>query len=336
MIELLFATDDRYTPILAAALVSIRDNRNNDDVIRIHIFEDGVTPENMRKLYALQDDAFRIVFYDISVGIQDIRKKGVPPFKESWMTYARLLCGSTLSSDIGRVLYLDCDVMVKSSLGKLFETDMDGRTIAAACDIVPLTYLHALGIQSPFAYFNGGVLLIDLKRWREDNVEDSLFGAILKDKRAYHYADQDWLNLQFAKTWKVLPMRYCIFYPVYHWPYKCVVTMREGDEGFYEEADYLKETEKPVIIHMTGIVNPQPWKQGSKGEEREEWLSYLRKTSFWEEFEFFPNQQSRASHLLCSTLYCFLPFKLWFRIFLWRWRIWTSPDAGIRQLKDNI
>ena len=88
------------------------------------------------------------------------------------IVYTRLMLDSILPADVGRVIYLDCDVMVCQPIELLYDLDMDGHPIAAAFDP------HHIGIkkgrdvrsrQTPFdtgdRYFNSGVLLIDLKRF---------------------------------------------------------------------------------------------------------------------------------------------------------------------------
>ena len=95
-----------------------------------------------------------------------------------------------------RALYLDSDMIVTQDLSELFELDMQGYPLAAVEDL-PTTSDK----------FNSGLLLIDNKKWREEDVVNQLF-----DLTAQHhhevYGDQGILNLAFRDNWYRLPLTY--------------------------------------------------------------------------------------------------------------------------------
>uniref|UniRef100_J3MNJ8 Hexosyltransferase n=1 Tax=Oryza brachyantha TaxID=4533 RepID=J3MNJ8_ORYBR len=116
------------------------------------------------------------------------------------LNYARIYLADTLPADVRRVLYLDSDVVVVDDVRKLWSVDLGGHVVAAP------EYCHAnftkyftdafwsdADLRSTFAgrrpcYFNTGVMVMDVDRWRRGGytrrVEEWM--AVQKQKRIYH------------------------------------------------------------------------------------------------------------------------------------------------------
>src|SRR5688500_9172481 len=83
----------------------------------------------------------------------------------STATYYRLMMGRILPPDLIRVLYLDCDIIVRGDLQPLWQTELHNHVIAAAADVFAnrnSELKYALGLPEGATYFNAGVMLIDL------------------------------------------------------------------------------------------------------------------------------------------------------------------------------
>jgi lipopolysaccharide biosynthesis glycosyltransferase len=83
-----------------------------------------------------------------------------------------------LPPDVKRVLYLDADIAVVGPLDELYSIDLDGHCMAARVD--GSRYLEDLetrltGIDFKERYFNAGVMMIDLDRWRSEQVSEMVF-----------------------------------------------------------------------------------------------------------------------------------------------------------------
>ena len=88
---------------------------------------------------------------------------------------SRLFIGTLLPKTVKRVLYLDCDTVVVQSIGNLWNLDLKGHVAGAVME--PTIYQvvkQEIGLKEQDPYFNSGVLLIDLERWRADGVEKRL------------------------------------------------------------------------------------------------------------------------------------------------------------------
>ena len=119
-------------------------------------------------------------------------------------------------------------MLVLGDLAELWNTDLQGKAIGAAPDVgypkghpgVDLTKMHsdhasllgdgvsAIGTQdtsdSP-TYFNAGVLLMDLARMRSSAAE---LTRLARSATNLHFRDQDVLNMNFARDWTELSLKY--------------------------------------------------------------------------------------------------------------------------------
>lgn len=137
------------------------------------------------------------------------------------LVYARLMLDELLPDGIGRVLYLDCDMLVRAPLERLAGLDLEGRSVAAVLD--PHRHRAMLGrdfrrntdlFRFGLAYFNAGLLVIDRAAYGRADLPGRT--------RAYHAAgvlervqyDQAVLNLVFKDDWLPLDFRWNLINPL--------------------------------------------------------------------------------------------------------------------------
>jgi lipopolysaccharide biosynthesis glycosyltransferase len=104
---------------------------------------------------------------------------------------------------LDRVLYLDCDVIVRADLKALFATPLGGASLGACRDIGVLWNARMSEIDP---YFNSGVMLLDLERMRRDDATRRLI-AVKRVSRD-GFMDQDCLNAVFAGSVQLLDPRW--------------------------------------------------------------------------------------------------------------------------------
>ena len=111
----------------------------------------------------------------------------------------RLFCPWLLAEDIGRVLYMDSDILCTRSLQPLFELEVP--CIAMAGEIsgnVSSTQEETFRKEFPTQiYCNSGVVLFNLDHLRQNYTFDQLYSTLLDMSGNYIYLDQDFLNAYF-------------------------------------------------------------------------------------------------------------------------------------------
>src|SRR5262249_16597258 len=93
-------------------------------------------------------------------------------------TYTRLWPGDFFPDDVTRVLYLDADIVVVGNIAPLWSTDLEGALLGTIDIPGAEQGVKLLGMRAEDGYFNAGVLLIDLKQWRETGAMNSVLDYI--------------------------------------------------------------------------------------------------------------------------------------------------------------
>ena len=167
-----------------------------------------------------------------------------------------LLLAELLPASLERVLFLDADMLVMDDPAQLWETGLDGHVLAAAPDgAVPrcssprgVKNWKRLGIPAAAPYFNGGLLLIDLVRWREREVNRRVRHYFETVHERIDFLHQEALNAVLWNDWKQLDERWNL--PARYAPGR---TTHDAPEA----------SPRPGIVHFAGRM--KPWRAPAGG-----------------------------------------------------------------------
>lgn len=221
----------------------------NTTPITFHIMTNNVQQSNKDLLSSLINHITSYInFYDIN---EDLLKS--MPIREtgylSIATYMRIFAQEILPHHLNKILYLDCDILVNNPLDDLWNINIENFSIAAVLDVITFNenVYDRLKYDKNEGYFNAGVLLINLKKWREINLLKLALDYIQSNKQRIINEDQDVLNALLHKDKKLIPLKFNATYSVFE---KQSLFLKDYNEEI-EEAIY-----KPTIIHFTYI---KPW-----------------------------------------------------------------------------
>jgi lipopolysaccharide biosynthesis glycosyltransferase len=252
--EVLCACDERYLPHAATMLCSLLTHNRG---IRIHFFYSAIANRELAKLKSLvARDGSELVFYEIaSSAVEGLRVDK----HASGAVYYRLLAPGLLPTSLDKVLYLDCDIIVRRSLLELWNTDITDYALAAVSDLWEEEYGKALGLPMGAKYFNSGVLLINLQFWRENGVPERVVSFIRGNPEKAECWDQDGLNATLVDQWRELP--------------------RFWNAQIHESRAVPLGTEKnPAIVHF--VTGDKPWFRSNKHPFKDEYHKYRLKTAW--------------------------------------------------------
>lgn len=169
--------------------------------------------------------------------------------------YLRLWLPEALEGRYLRLLYLDIDVYPRTSnLGRLLAMDLRGHAFAAVRDLAqwraldtPAFELKANGFGG-LPYFNSGVMLMDLPRWRAARLTERCL-AVAESRPVTYTHDQGLLNLAELGHWAEL-------HPTWNW-------------HMTRDNHALISLMRPQVLHFAGRQKPwgaaedqmrfQPW-----------------------------------------------------------------------------
>ena len=184
--DICLSADDNYAKYMGTTIASILSNSKENEEIYFHLLDGGITEENKNKLLSLKKiKDCTILFYNS----QNIK------FLYGIVHCLRLNISNILVN-VDKLLYLDCDVIVRNSLKELFEMDINDNYVIAVEDgnlNSVLSYKKMNGLTENNTYFNSGMLMINNRLWINDNIDQKFYDDYLK-YGITSYADQDILN----------------------------------------------------------------------------------------------------------------------------------------------
>ena len=201
-IPIFFTIDDSYAPFLAVALNSAIKNSDPQRNYKAIVLYQDLGADNISRLQALQTENFKIELMPIRANMEALDDRMSNRLRCDYFTltiYFRLFIPS-MFPQYDKGIYIDSDVVLTDDIAKLFDIDI-GENYIGACndlsiaDIPPLVAYteKAVGVNAK-EYINSGVLLMNLKKMRDDDLEGH-FLALLNE---YHFdsiaPDQDYLN----------------------------------------------------------------------------------------------------------------------------------------------
>lgn len=140
-LHVVYASDDNLAEILGVSLTSLYENNKAMEQITVYVLDSGIRDENRKKLESLSE---RYHWKELQwIEAKDITKElgmEVAIDRGSLSKYARLFISSLLPDDLKRVLYLDCDIIVKEPLHELWNLDLHGKTVGALKDVFSRWY----------------------------------------------------------------------------------------------------------------------------------------------------------------------------------------------------
>jgi len=212
-ISIVVASDNFYAVLIAALLKSIDLNHISDEHIDFHIIDDGISRSFRSKLESIVDPKRVTIIWHKSKDIIP-NNLSIPVDTSAFpiTTYLRIFAPNVVGPDVSKLLYIDVDIIVEDDISKLWSMPLESHTIGAIQDIAKtvdcewggLPNYKELGLDPKTKYFNAGVLLIDVKKWKEQNISEEIISALIKYKDKIQLGDQFGLNVVFATKWKEL------------------------------------------------------------------------------------------------------------------------------------
>lgn len=289
-IPIFLATDDNYMSYTASTMASILHNTKR--FISFFIMADETVSHSNKKLimeFASKYDNCSVEFIDMDTEKHFGRFDGK---RYTLNTFSRILIPQ-LKPELGKVLYLDVDLIVMDDIAKLYDIDLGGTGAGAICDYslqIDTRLTKVLHLPRPKDYFNAGVMLMDCDWWRKHNTTEALFDLADKWEGITTMPDQDILNIYFQEHgFKMIPLRF---------NYKFGIAKQEPEvKKAYgiDDKFILNEYRNCVIRHWAWVKKPWLGYYNPYTHFDDFWM-YMKMTPFYPgELAKFIAQQHKAS-----------------------------------------
>lgn len=265
--NIVYCPDEKFVMPCCISIISLCEH---NDKPNIYVFNDKLSKSALDCICeTCLEYGVDVQFVDLSTNCLD-RFPTTSEFPKS--VYYRFLLPE-LFPDEDKLLYLDSDIIINGSLKLLWETDIKDYACGCVMDFANgnITLRNRAGLYSKDKYFNSGVLLLNLKFWREHKVKNQLFEYIAKNSKIILYPDQDAMNGVLKEKVYHLELQYNVqsglFYEFSH-------VLFERD--YWDECQYA--CNYPVIIHFTSP--DKPWYSNCRHPLKAEFLKYYKRSLF--------------------------------------------------------
>ena len=246
--DIVVCIDKSFVMPTGVMVYSLCYNNQNVDIVFHFIIDESVTERDKQDLKKTVCDfkGNQAEFYYVNSAKVDHFPNFIK-YCPTFATYYRLFLTELLPNTIDKILYLDGDIIVRKSLLTLWNIDISQVALAAVPDICmeELDYCDRLDYPPHLGYFNAGVLLINLRYWRDHHVSNLFTEYLLSHYDMIVYHDQDVLNYIFRNQKMLLPVEYNLLQNIF-----CI-----NNYSKYKEID-KKASEDPSIIHYSGMFKP--------------------------------------------------------------------------------
>lgn len=179
----------------------------NSPAIIVHVVDMGMSESQAAQLCALSP-CVRIVAVapELRAWVAHFLPRGFPHVSRA--AYAKLLLHRLLP-DLDKLIYLDTDTVVLDDLAGLFDIHLDDNFVGATWTSTQVD-AGRLRLGLGQRYFNSGVMLCNLKIWRDENVDSKFIEWYDVNQSRMKFNDQeifngifDRRNLEIGKRWNV-------------------------------------------------------------------------------------------------------------------------------------
>ena len=199
-VNIVLITDANYMDFTRVAINSAKQTKCKGSVYNFYVMTLDVSEDDKLALKDLEDR-------NVNVSILEQKEIDLFYIRDTHVSKTSLLKYYIPRElkDLDKVLYVDSDIMVLHDLTKLYNTDIEGKYLAAVKDpswFFENTHVVQLNLEERGFYFNSGVMLMNLAKMRQDNLIEKLEDYTNNNFRTY--MDQDAFNVVVGNDVKLL------------------------------------------------------------------------------------------------------------------------------------
>lgn len=262
-VPVVLSANNRFSPyldIMIRSMIANASEKRNYDFI---ILYNDISERNQRliKSAAKGKDNISIRFARVCEYF-DAKKLFVDQHL-SVETYYRLIIPEIMPN-YHKILYLDCDMVADRDVAELYDLDLKGAIIGAAKDIDVAGQLNlnqnnwqtyateTLGLDSPYDYFQAGVLILDLDGLRKTASSQKMIKLALSQSFRCH--DQDVLNIICKNKVTYIPQQWNTLMDWQEPGRSRMQILKMAPRKLFEE--YSAARKQPYLIHYAGYQKP--------------------------------------------------------------------------------
>ena len=264
-IPVALSTNNYYISLAYVCMTSILYSKSVYTYILFYvILSKGIFQKNIEFLKSLYDQ------YDyFNITILKIDNKYDKAFTSNYITketYFRFSLGE-LIPHLNKIIYLDTDVIVLKDLTNIYNINFNNKMILGQ----PVYFEKSSGCYA----INAGILLLNLNKMREINMEKKIL-IIIKKKEKFRFHDQTIINKYFIKYLGIFP-------PENHArPYNEseIIKFNNQSPNLYNIDYFLFSWKYPTMRHYLGGRH-KPYHLETNNKLLEDWWYFARLSKYF-------------------------------------------------------
>lgn len=246
-LNICIASDDNYAEHMQVAIFSLIYNLHKDCSCNIYILDWWIIDKKKNNIKNMENQFSNIHIEFILMDWNKYSKLPILHHLTKEMYYRIEI--PNLFSNVKKMVYLDCDVIIDGDLSKILDYDVEIYAIWAPNDFWAYNaYKYILNIPDNNQYFNSWVLLMNLEYWRKNGISKLIFDYINKHAKWLVTWDQDAINAICYDKRLVLPLKYnataLAFQPI-NWN--------------FPKDEYYEAKHNPIVIHYACAKPRNKW-----------------------------------------------------------------------------
>jgi len=261
---------DNYAQHAGVSILSLFDNNKEADEINVYVIDYHISDENHKNLENIARQYGRKVIF---IDLEKISAKMDVNTNFCRSTYGKLFLAQIKEVDL--MFTFDCDTIISGSLINLLSVDMTNTLIAGVQDTVNPYFVHRIGLTDTDRYINcGGVILLNLKLWREINIERECIDYVVSFDGNPPFVDQGTINHICRNNKKLLPPEYNVINPMFMFRVDKIKRLFKM-KTYYSQQEIDNAIANPIVIHYTGELYNRPWFENCNHPLKGVYLKYL-------------------------------------------------------------
>ena len=208
MINIIYSSSNQYFPYCLTSMYSLLENNSELTDVHFYVLSNNICDTNKERM--------RTVCYAHNASLtfietEDIKKSIIASGAKlnfNISSFLRIFIPTLLPS-LDKALFIDSDTLIQNGIKELYETDIENY----ACGMVynqPIykEFLTESKLDATDGYYNAGVILLNLKYWRHNNIQSKILDFYYSGGGNFGTDDQSVINAVVARLTLRLPYKY--------------------------------------------------------------------------------------------------------------------------------
>lgn len=290
-IPIFFTFDNNYVEPAAVAFYSLLNKAKDSIFYDMFVLHSDITDEKQKLLTEVvaRKGNGALTFINTDGFLKDEWVNG--SFNAHWsnskFTLDTLIrCfGAKFFPQYDKIIYSDVDIVVVDDISEIYDIDLTNKYIAGVKGVLSKYSPDELSHLKPEhytmlhdKYISGGIWLMNLKKIREDNIEEKMLEIIKDETIIKRWNDQDIVNIACGGMVGFIPLNYISY------PYLIDLLIKPDFVSDASREELYDSLINPKIIHF---ANGKPWNNNPKYSNL--WWTYfyylgLKKTSIFKDY----------------------------------------------------